>query len=403
MFLLAFMAPAIGGAAEATEVSVQRISDRVLVLTVPAPQATNVIALRSERGVVVIDTEVSPALAAPIRRRIESEFGDREISYLINTHEHGDHTYGNQEFSNAIVIAHQSVGAAMLSAEPKRLAMAERLQPVIGTLAERLEILPAGSEAAEALDSRIGYYRSVADGLGEGFRLTPPGIGFSDILLLDLGDLSLELRWFGVAHSRSDILVYCPEEELLVTGDLFASSAMPYIDTERIEAFPRWLDNLEFITDPDLKLAAIVPGHGELLSVEDLASVKRFVLEQQALYKGRRSGYSGFRTVVEERGLDAGLEALRGFALSQDEYFLIHSEIDSYGFRMMMDGELEKALRLFTALTELFPDNDVAFDSLGEVRLRLEDTELAAAAFRRALELNAENRNAQRRLAGLGG
>ena len=69
----------------------------------------------------------------------------------------------------------------------------------------------------------------------------------------------------------------------------------------------------------------------------------------------------------------------------------------------MMEGRVDDALEIFTVLAELFPENDVAFDSLGEALVRLDEPEQATSAFRRALEINPENRNSARRLSEIQG
>ena len=62
---------------------------------------------------------------------------------------------------------------------------------------------------------------------------------------------------------------------------------------------------------------------------------------------------------------------------------------------------MDDALAIFTVLADLFPENDMAFDSLGEAYLRKGDKEHAKASFQRAVELNPENSNASAKLASL--
>jgi glyoxylase-like metal-dependent hydrolase (beta-lactamase superfamily II) len=388
-------------AAQPPEVAVRRLSDRVLILNVPGAQSTNVIALNSKEGVVVVDTEVSPGIADAIRQRIHREFESDRIKVVINTHGHGDHVYGNQVFANAVIVAHETVRSAMEAGEGRREATAARLGKVVASLRSRLETLPPDSESTGALKDKIAYYESMQRGLGDGFRLTLPTLSFSEELRMDLGDLTLELKWFGTSHSDGDILVYCPEEGLLMTGDLFAPGVDPYVDSERIEQFPRWIESLEEIEGRSASLATIVPGHGDVFAPADLEPTLAFVREQERKYLGKVSGFFEARKALQAEGVEAGILSLRQSAARPERYYLIHSELDSYAFHLMMDGRVEDALQIFVALAELFPESDVAFDSLGEAHMRSGNTELAAADFRRALELNAENRNAATKLAEL--
>jgi tetratricopeptide (TPR) repeat protein len=79
----------------------------------------------------------------------------------------------------------------------------------------------------------------------------------------------------------------------------------------------------------------------------------------------------------------------------------LHPEIDQYAYRMMLDGKVDEALEIFKVLAELFPASDIAFDSLGEGYMRKENTEMAISSFKKSLELNPDNRNAQEKLKAL--
>ena len=81
--------------------------------------------------------------------------------------------------------------------------------------------LDPDSDEAKNLHHRIAFDERLHKGLSEGFKLIPPSKTFNDRMTLDLGDLTLKLYYFGRAHSGSDILIQVPEEELLLTGDLF--------------------------------------------------------------------------------------------------------------------------------------------------------------------------------------
>ena len=197
--------------------------------------------------------------------------------------------------------------------------------------------------------------------------------------------------------------MYCPEEGILATGDLFAPGVEPYVDSRRIAHFDRWIGNLAAQAARKGTIRMILPGHGDPLTMADLEAILAFVREKKALFEGRESAWVRFVEIHREHGLDHALAELRKMSASPDRFYLIHSELDSYGFEMMMNGQVGKALELFTELSDLFPDSDVAFDSLGEALVRLEEKERAAEAFRRALELNPDNRNSAHRLEALNG
>ena len=101
------------------QVQVERLSDRTAVFKVEGGNA-NVVALKSRKGIVVIDTEGSPALARLLRKKIAEVFGSESFAYVINTHSHGDHTFGNQIFAEAVIVGHENCRAVARELAAKR-------------------------------------------------------------------------------------------------------------------------------------------------------------------------------------------------------------------------------------------------------------------------------------------
>ncbi|HUX08967.1 MAG TPA: hypothetical protein VMX35_16835, partial [Acidobacteriota bacterium] len=70
------------------KIDIRRLSDRVIVLTAEG-FGNSTVAIASERGIVVIDTNVSPPIAKALREAISREFERSDFVYTINTHDHG--------------------------------------------------------------------------------------------------------------------------------------------------------------------------------------------------------------------------------------------------------------------------------------------------------------------------
>ncbi len=94
-------------------VDVKKLSDNLAVFKIEGGN-TNIVALNSEKGIVVFDTDVSPSFAALLRKKMTEVFGREDFAYVINTHSHGDHTYGNQVFSDAIIVGHENCPEEMI-------------------------------------------------------------------------------------------------------------------------------------------------------------------------------------------------------------------------------------------------------------------------------------------------
>lgn len=176
-------------------------------------------------GVAVIDTGGSPKvgkeLLAAIRQRT-----DLPIKYVINTHMHPDHVFGNVAFENEkpTFVGHHNL--------PRSLAhRAERY------LAINKELL-----GAEAFD---------------GERIIPPTLVVDGKLELDLGDRPLVLEAQKTAHTDNDLTVLDKNTDTLFLGDLLFSRHTPALDGS-IRGWLALIDKLQKRTDT----ARVVPGHG---------------------------------------------------------------------------------------------------------------------------------------------
>jgi cyclase len=399
-FLAIFAAHGLAGAAESLTVDVKKLSDRVAVFKIRGGDA-NIVAINSEKGIVVIDTDISPSFASILRKKMSEVFGRDDFSYVINTHSHGDHTGGNQVFVDAIIIGHQNCPEAMRRDDEGREKSNEQIKAGLKQMKGMLEKMEKGSEQAESLALRIAYYETGLQGREEDFVLTPPSVTFNQGMTLYLGDLELDLMYFGRSHSTSDILIHCPQEGLWVTGDLFFAGGDMYIDSERIPDLSRWVANLEKIVETEADTKTIVPGHEDFLAMDDLKKKLDYAKAKHQEFAGKESAFFAFKKAFEEKGLETSLEVLRDLKAKPDEFYTLLPEIDQFAYRLMLDEKLDVALEIFVVVAELFPESYLAFDSLGEVYKRKGDKEKAIQSFEKSLELNPDNRNAARQLKSL--
>lgn len=212
----------------------------------------NVSVVAGERGLVVVDTNASAALARATLadlRRVSSG----PLLAAINTHVHFDHTFGNVVFAaeGAELVAHDEAAAALPAhdAEIRREAEAET-------------------------DPRFDDWAETS--------LAVPTRTFSSALTLDLGDRVLELIHPGRGHTAGDLVVRVPDADVLLTGDLVEATSLES-GTARggVPGFGADCFPMEWPTSLDLALSlttggtVIVPGHGAAVGQD-------FVYEQRA-------------------------------------------------------------------------------------------------------------------------
>jgi cyclase len=145
------------------------------------------------------------------------------VSTLINTHHHGDHTYGNSVIGATTIIGHERC---------------------------REEMLAAG------LLGNTGIWDDVD--WGE-LTLAPPTLTFTDQVRLWSGDRPVEVRYVGQsAHTTNDCVVWLPEDRVLFCGDLLFNGGTPFVLMGSATGLVSVLEQ----TIAAIPAVVIVPGHG---------------------------------------------------------------------------------------------------------------------------------------------
>jgi cyclase len=216
---------------------------------------------------VLVDT----AATEPRTRRLREEV-ERIVpggpDFVVNTHFHGDHTFGNGQFApRSVIVAHE------------------------GTRADTAE---AG----------LGLRQLWPDVAWGETPLTLPALTFRDGLTLHAEDLRVELLHVGPAHTANDVVAWVPERSVLFTGDVVWSGVTPYVLMGSISGSFRALDRLR-----SLRPRVVVPGHGPVGGVELIDATEAYLrLIQRLAEDGRREGLTALEAAERaDLGAFAGL------------------------------------------------------------------------------------------------
>ena len=207
----------------------------------------NIGVILGEEAVLLVDTRASHRQADELREELET-LTSLPVGWVVNTHFHWDHTWGNARFPEAALWGHERCRSELVDN---------------GDAARRrvLEWIPA--EHHDAVDEVV---------------ITPPTETFGSSALIDIGGRAVELRYHGLGHTNSDIVVRAEDAGVLFAGDLIEQGAPPAFG----DSYPLdWGQTLDSI----VLEATVVPGHGDVVDtgfvatqqaeIEDIADIAR--------------------------------------------------------------------------------------------------------------------------------
>jgi cyclase len=195
----------------------------------------NIVASTGEDGTVLVDDQY-----APLTERIQvalAELTDRPVRFVINTHWHGDHVGGNENFAEAgaVILAHENV---------RRRMSADQFMSVFNST------VPASPPGAL------------------------PVVTFSGSVSLPVNGDDVRIIHVPHAHTDGDSLVYFERANVLHMGDVYFNGIYPFIDLDSgggIHGLVRAVERGLELANED---TVVVPGHGPLANRAELAGYR---------------------------------------------------------------------------------------------------------------------------------
>jgi cyclase len=117
---------------------------------------------------------------------------------------------------------------------------------------------------------QIIRYQSAYHDAKKKVPIKKPDILFLDSLTINMGDVTFELKYFGRCHSKSDILVYIPELNVLFAGDLMFQYGRPSIRDKSMAEKDIWYRAVEWTEKRMPYIETVIGGHGQIFAKDDL-------------------------------------------------------------------------------------------------------------------------------------
>jgi cyclase len=201
------------------EIKANKVTDKFYTLD---GQGGTIGVLFGPDGVFMVDTQFAPLsdkIVAAIKR-----LTPQPIKFVVNTHVHGDHTGGDENFGK--------LGATIISREELRFRLAHPNPNANGT--------PGVPMAAAGL----------------------PRQTYRGLLTMHMNGEEIQLIAIPRAHTDGDTLVYFPGLDVIMTGDFYRSIQYPNVDRANGGSLQGLLDGLGTVIGHAGPNTKIIPGHG---------------------------------------------------------------------------------------------------------------------------------------------
>ena len=224
----------------------------------------NTTVIVGDRQVFVVDTCFLPASAREDIAEIRN-WTDKPVSFVLNTHFHNDHNFGNRIYMDAFpdvtIIAHVETKKDMDRFGPGSAGRVEK-ETEAGRQMLKSGKTPEGQSLTE--DDKAELKKEIAQRVSALVELRKvtfqsATLAFDHDFSLDLGDREVQVKFLGKGNTAGDAVVYLPKEKIVIAGDLIVHP-IPYF----LDGYPaEWVDTLTNLSALDAD--TIVPGHGPIM------------------------------------------------------------------------------------------------------------------------------------------
>jgi cyclase len=218
--------------------------------------------IASGDAALVVDTAATQDRAQRLRDAVEKTAPGARL-VIVNTHHHGDHTFGNGVFGPGT--------------------------PVVAHELARVEVIKAGT-GLQRLWPEVDWGQ---------LTIVPPSVTFTGRITVYVGDLRVDLIHVGPAHTSNDVVAWVPERAVLFAGDVVWSGCTPFVLMGSVAGSQEALALIR-----DLKPRVVVCGHGAVAGPEAVEQTASYLTWLHSLALEGIS--AGMRPLDAARAADLG-------------------------------------------------------------------------------------------------
>lgn len=206
---------------------------------------------------IVIDSGTSPAAGRALVQDVKA-ITDKPVKFVIDSHYHYDHLFGNQVFGPDVqIIGHDHTRERLKANTLEQFTFLSSIRSIPQRLQSLRERIAAEKDPQQkaALEQQVRNAQAYQEQVKE-VQQTPPNLTFDNTMTLVRGGREFRLMYLGRGHTDSDVVVYLPKERMVATGDLM-ESILSYMG----DSYPEeWIVTLEKLKALDFD--TVLPGHG---------------------------------------------------------------------------------------------------------------------------------------------
>ena len=263
--------------------------------------AGNMMLLSGKDGNILIDDQFA-LLTEKINTAIQNT-RKGSVKFLFNTHFHGDHTGGNENFGNmgATILAHENVRARLMGD-----------------------------------GSKVKFFQNPKPSP----EIALPVMTFKEGMNVHLNAEDILIFHVDNAHTDGDAIYYLPKSNVLHPGDCFMKDRFPFIDRNSGGSVKGWLAAVSRVLAVIDDKTVLIPGHGDLANKKDYQNIREAVAN---IYDAVKKEFDAGKTIeqilatklTQQYDSNFGSGFIKGDALVKT----IVDELDDTGWVELINGK----------------------------------------------------------------